>query len=548
MYLYFFSAMNPNSFYGGRRLSNNKENIISSSEDSGSEVDLNQQSDDDYICNEGTSSSSSGDEEPQREHPQNLSQILNGGRPTMSDAVTSNWGNFNIREREYGFSGSDKLHIQLPVNRKLEPFEVFQFFVTDDLIDMIVLETNKYASQILQETTLTRGSRLKNWHPTNRNEIKKFLGLTICMGIVWKPELAMYWSKKDIYDYPFIYKHMSRDRFQLLLRFLHFADNTCTTSATNRMYKLQPLLDSVVSKFKSVYTPGNSLVIDESLIPFRGRLVFRQYIPGKAHKYGVKLYKLCTPESYTWNVEVYTGNSSNVESFTHSEFVVIQLAKDLLGCGRVIYADNFYSSVPLAEYILQKKTYFCGTLRKARRYIPKEVTLAKLKKGECIGKENRNGVKVHNWRDKRNVLTLSTVPDHSDKVVETGKKNRVGEKVLKPQAVLDYNKAKKGVDMSDQMSSYHTALRKTKKWYRKVAFELITGTAVVNAWVIYNKFISESTMPILAFKESIARFLVCGPPLQDLTRQPNINNKRQIKPPHQLEEAPGFKWASRKRC
>jgi hypothetical protein len=37
------------------------------------------------------------------------------------------------------------------------------------------------------------------------------------------------------------------------------------------------------------------VVIDKNVVPFRGRLLFCQYIPGKSHKCGVKLYKLCLP-------------------------------------------------------------------------------------------------------------------------------------------------------------------------------------------------------------------------------------------------------------
>ena len=59
---------------------------------------------------------------------------------------------------------------------------------------------------------------------------------------------------------------------------------------------------------------------------------------------------------------------------------------------------------------------------------------------------------------------LSSIPEHSDQFKATGKKSRDGKNIMKPQPVIDYSSAKKGVDMSDQMASYHTALRKTKKW------------------------------------------------------------------------------------
>lgn len=37
--------------------------------------------------------------------------------------------------------------------------------------------------------------------------------------------------------------------------------------------------------------------------------------------------------------------------------------------------------------------------------------------------------------------------------------------VTKPQSVIDYNNAKKGIDYSDQMPSYYSVLRKGIKWY-----------------------------------------------------------------------------------
>ena len=52
-------------------------------------------------------------------------------------------------------------------------------------------------------------------------------------------------------------------------------------------------------------------------------------------------------------------------------------------------------------------------------------------------------------------------------------------------AVIEYNNAKKGVDISDQMSSYYTCIRKAIKWYKKVFFKICRGSAVVNAWYIH---------------------------------------------------------------
>ena len=111
-------------------------------------------------------------------------------------------------------------------------------------------------------------------------------------------------------------------------------------------------------------------------------------------------------------------------NLNHSESVVLQLCRPALGNGSTIFAENFYSSVPLAEKLLKEKTYYCGTLRKSRKYVPKSVQNAKLKKGEIVTKQNSSGIKVCNWKDKRNVLTLSTIPGPTGELIPTSKKCR----------------------------------------------------------------------------------------------------------------------------
>ena len=75
---------------------------------------------------------------------------------------------------------------------------------------------------------------------------------------------------------------------------------------------------------------------------------------------------------------------------------------------------------------------------------------------------------------------------HDLRMVSSGW-TRQGVEKIEPVAILDYNSSKQGVDKSDQMASYHSQLRKTLRWYHKVAFELILNTRVVNSRLIFNK-------------------------------------------------------------
>uniref|UniRef100_A0A2H1VNZ4 SFRICE_040850 n=1 Tax=Spodoptera frugiperda TaxID=7108 RepID=A0A2H1VNZ4_SPOFR len=225
---------------------------------------------------------------------------------------------------------------------------------------------------------------------------------------------------------------------------------------------------------KEVLTPGKFLVIDETMVPWRGRLAFRQYIKNKAHKYGIKLYKLCTPEGYTSAIVVYTGKGVTQPGKLHGTQIVKKLIDGLEHAGRIVIADNFYTSVDLAEDLLKNKTMMCGTIRINRKRLPKTVICKKLKKGQITGQMNRAGVKIIKWCDKRAVTMITTCKDHEDKVIDTGKKRKItGEPILKPKCVIMYNNTKKGVDYSDQMTSYYSSLKRGLKWYRKLMMSIL---------------------------------------------------------------------------
>lgn len=180
---------------------------------------------------------------------------------------------------------------------------------------------------------------------------------------------------------------MSRNRFELLMRMLHF-NNEAERNPDDRLYKLTPLISQLVPR----YVPDEEFCIDESNIPWRGRLNFRQYLPNKRHKYGIKVYKLCCRGGYVWGLKVYTGrellNRSNPNSI--SEDVVLTLSEELLNQGRTVYADNWYCSVSLANKLLAKDTHLVGTLRSNRRQNPEDVVRARLRKGEVTSIHHNN--------------------------------------------------------------------------------------------------------------------------------------------------------------
>src|SRR5215813_4461008 len=116
---------------------------------------------------------------------------------------------------------------------------------------------------------------------SNSNRMKKFLGLIFVTGIVRKPKLELYWSTRGIFQTPVFPQTMSRNRFQLIQRYLHFNDNNAAGTNEDRLYKIHTILDIVVNNFRNNYIPDREISLDEGMLGWWGRLRFRVYNPSK---------------------------------------------------------------------------------------------------------------------------------------------------------------------------------------------------------------------------------------------------------------------------
>ena len=68
----------------------------------------------------------------------------------------------------------------------------FQLFVTYKLLEFLMEETNDYANYLRKEMT-ARGAAYK-WCGCSVDDIAKFLGICMWMGIIVVPEFKMFWA------------------------------------------------------------------------------------------------------------------------------------------------------------------------------------------------------------------------------------------------------------------------------------------------------------------------------------------------------------------
>lgn len=157
------------------------------------------------------------------------------------------------------------------------------------------------------------------------------------------PSIRHYSSTSELYWTEIVKKVMAWNRFEILLKVWHFTNND-NCPPRDRLYKIEPFVEKLNEKFQAVYIPGETICVDESLIPYRERLIMRQYIPQKTHKYGIKTFKLCCDNGYTYKTKVYGGKEKNPTVAVPTK-VVLNLSKNLLYAGRTIITDNYYTSL-----------------------------------------------------------------------------------------------------------------------------------------------------------------------------------------------------------
>jgi len=178
-------------------------------------------------------------------------------------------------------------------------------------------------------------------------------------------------------------------RYLDILRCLHFVNNEAVPrNNTDRFIKFGGIMSHIFDRFLHFVCPREYLCIDESLMPFKGRLSFKQYVPTKRARFGIKFFVLvdCETKAVVRMIPYQgkgTGLDPRFQRFGIGGSVVISLLQDrFFGKHHRIVADNWFSTPALAKYLLDNDTYFLGTMQKRRCGDLKPQLTRKLRKGE----------------------------------------------------------------------------------------------------------------------------------------------------------------------
>uniref|UniRef100_A0A1A7Y6J1 PiggyBac transposable element-derived protein domain-containing protein n=1 Tax=Iconisemion striatum TaxID=60296 RepID=A0A1A7Y6J1_9TELE len=347
----------------------------------------------------------------------------------------------------------------------------FDFFLTRSILDIIIRHTN------------TEGRRKnKSWVDTDIVELRAFLGLLILAGVYRSngESSSSLWGEET--GRPIFRATMSLRRFHELTSTLRF-DDRLTRPARRLLQpeKLAPIRevwDLWVARLPLAYNPGKDVCVDEQLVGFRGRCNFRQYIPSKPAKYGIKLWVVCdVASSYAWGMLPYLGKVTPdaPPEKGQGKRVVLELTEGLPG--RTVTTDNFFTSLDLGEELLKKKKSLVGTLRRNKPELPPQ--LLQMRSREIMSSvfafTSTTTAVSYIQRRGQNVLLLST--KHHVEAIEPDVHQ-------KPTVILDYNRCKGAVDNLDKLVATYSCRRKTRHWPMSL-FSNILDVSAYNALVLW---------------------------------------------------------------
>ncbi|XP_025208584.1 uncharacterized protein LOC112603960 [Melanaphis sacchari] len=222
-----------------------------------------------------------------------------------------------------------------------------------------------------------------------------------------------------------------------------------------------------------------NISIDEQMVPFKGKLAPKQYMRGKPHPWGIKLFIMCGSSRIVYDFIMFQGSSTELDPviqnlFGQGEAVVMKFIERLEENRHFLYFDNYFTSYNLLSVLADRKIYAAGTIRVNRFANPPLITdkcLSKMGRGTSyevseIAQGQKGEIGLIKWFDNKGVNLGSNfiTSGEPETIKRWDKKHKKFVDVERPEVIGLYNKSMGGVDVHDQLVSFYRTFIKSRKW------------------------------------------------------------------------------------
>ncbi|XP_066250485.1 uncharacterized protein [Euwallacea similis] len=424
---------------------------------------------------------------------------------------------------ECGIKGLDK-------DRKYSALECFRLFVDDDLINLMVTETNKNARANFVRYGYHEGF-LSGWLDVDFKEMTQFVGLIVFMTFKRLPETTSYWSTERLYFNSVACRVFTQTRFHRILTFWHFG----TDGTDGPFAKINPVINRLNENFNKYKEPGGILYVVRSTVFLRNKYIFENQPLGVPKK-GTKLLKVMDQDVYTYKLKILNRTGCRREETNRD---ITNLLESFLDKGRLVIFHNLWISVDLVDKLLKRKCHSIGMIRKNSRGTPKELQSMKIENGELCGYQNPQGVSVLKWQQGKGAPYFGITTCHSLETVPSNNKQSfrfsppncsslppspTDEPAEIPKFLRDISLSERIFDGHEKFTINTSPLNEQVKWYQRLACDALANTATINALVLYKK-LNKERIKMWDFRDKLFRELV------DIKQLPNISSDEEFEEP-----------------
>ena len=174
----------------------------------------------------------------------------------------------------------------------LSQLDTFQRLLTPVIIDRIVESTNSYAENI-RNTNFDEEEDseffVRPWKPVNVIDIWRYIGCLLYMGYHRLSKHKEHWSESGYLD-----EFINLVRYEQIHRYFTFRDRTTVPRKNQETFTWQVESIGVMVKqnCKKNWQPSSHLVVDETMIAYRGHSFHKVKLPNKSIKEGYKVWIL----------------------------------------------------------------------------------------------------------------------------------------------------------------------------------------------------------------------------------------------------------------
>ncbi|KAK3771434.1 hypothetical protein RRG08_011369 [Elysia crispata] len=352
--------------------------------------------------------------------------------------------------------GSTGVSPELGLDENSSALDCLFTLLTNEFLDELLVSINSYAADLCAKNRPARKqSVFLQFEPIYKDEFFRFLAILLAMGVNPRRSVRAYWSNLPHEYTPWFSQTMPRKRFEALFHtFLHAAGANAESQE-----KIEPFLNKLTKAFQTAFYPEKNLSIDEMVIGFHGRWQYKQFNASKPSKYHIKIFGLCDSQTgYVSNIFTYYGSQTayhpDLDPKCSQAIKVFEKLLRPLQKGHHIFADRFYTSMPLLRYLRSKGFHYTGTVDTRRKDFPRDIKTLKLDFLQIKWYATQdNWLLLSAFRDKKAQKTV--VVATTDGEVGTREIRRRREVIHKPSCIDEYNQNMNGCNRADQQIQYY---------------------------------------------------------------------------------------------